>query len=39
MKMRVRQAIGAALADEMRADPSVILLGEDVAVAGGPFKK
>ncbi len=38
MKMRVRQAIGAALADEMRADPAVILMGEDVAVAGGPFK-
>jgi pyruvate dehydrogenase E1 component beta subunit len=38
MKMRVRQAVGAALADEMRADPSVILMGEDVAVAGGPFK-
>jgi acetoin:2,6-dichlorophenolindophenol oxidoreductase subunit beta len=38
MKMRVRQAICAALRDEMRANPSVMLMGEDVAVAGGPFK-
>jgi pyruvate dehydrogenase E1 component beta subunit len=32
------EAIAAALADEMRADPSVVLLGEDVGQAGGPFK-
>lgn len=37
-KLRMRQAVVAALADEMRADPSVVVLGEDVAVAGGPFK-
>lgn len=37
-KMRVNQAIVAALADEMRSDPSVMVMGEDVAVAGGPFK-
>lgn len=37
-RMRMNQAIAAALADEMRADPSVVLLGEDVAAAGGPFK-
>ena len=36
--MRFRQAIVAALEDEMRADNSVIVFGEDVAVAGGPFK-
>lgn len=36
--MRFRQAIVAALHDEMQADPSVITFGEDVAVAGGPFK-
>lgn len=36
--MRVRQAIVSALADEMRADPSVMVFGEDVAVAEGPFK-
>jgi pyruvate/2-oxoglutarate/acetoin dehydrogenase E1 component len=37
-RMRVRQAIVSALADEMRADPSVMLLGEDIAAAEGPFK-
>jgi pyruvate dehydrogenase E1 component beta subunit len=37
-KMRFRQAVVAALADEMKSDPSVVLLGEDVAAAGGPFK-
>lgn len=37
-RMRVRQAIVQALADEMRANDSVVLLGEDVAAAGGPFK-
>jgi acetoin:2,6-dichlorophenolindophenol oxidoreductase subunit beta len=31
------RAIGAALADSMAADDSVILLGEDVGAAGGPF--
>lgn len=37
-KMRMNQAIAAGIADEMRADPSVVVLGEDVAAAGGPFK-
>jgi pyruvate/2-oxoglutarate/acetoin dehydrogenase E1 component len=37
-KMRMNQAIAAAIAEEMRADPSVMVLGEDVAAAGGPFK-
>ncbi|MGX5682792.1 alpha-ketoacid dehydrogenase subunit beta [Schumannella luteola] len=36
--LRFRQAIVAALEDEMAADESVIVFGEDVAVAGGPFK-
>lgn len=36
--LRMNQAIREALADEMRADPSVVILGEDVAVAGGVFK-
>jgi pyruvate dehydrogenase E1 component beta subunit len=36
--MRVRQAIVAALADEMRADESVIIFGEDIAEAEGVFK-
>ena len=35
---RMNQAIGQAIADEMRADPSVVLWGEDVADAGGVFK-
>lgn len=34
----MRQAVVAALVDEMRADPSVVVFGEDVAVAEGPFK-
>lgn len=34
----MNQAIAAALADEMREDPSVMVMGEDIAVAGGPFK-
>ena len=36
--MRFRQAIVAAFTDEMRADPSVMIFGEDVAEAEGPFK-
>jgi pyruvate dehydrogenase E1 component beta subunit len=34
----MNEAIARALADEMRADPSVIVLGEDVGAAGGVFK-
>lgn len=33
-----RQAIRQAIHDEMEADPSVVLLGEDVGAAGGVFK-
>lgn len=36
--LRMNEAICRALADEMRADPSVVVLGEDVAAAGGVFK-
>ncbi|MDI1288397.1 MAG: transketolase C-terminal domain-containing protein [bacterium] len=36
--LRMNQAIAMALADEMRADPTVVLFGEDVAAAGGVFK-
>ncbi len=32
------QAISGALAEEMAADPSVILLGEDIGAYGGAFK-
>lgn len=34
----MNQAIGRAIADEMRADATVVLWGEDVAAAGGVFK-
>lgn len=34
----MNQAIARAIDDEMAADPNVIVFGEDVAVAGGPFK-
>jgi acetoin:2,6-dichlorophenolindophenol oxidoreductase subunit beta len=37
-KMRMRQAVAAALADELRADPTVVVFGEDIAEAGGVFK-
>jgi acetoin:2,6-dichlorophenolindophenol oxidoreductase subunit beta len=33
-----RIAVAQAIADEMRDDPSVLLLGEDVGVAGGVFQ-
>ncbi len=33
-----REAIAAALLDEMRADPKVLVMGEDVGEAEGPFK-
>ena len=32
------QAVNEALAEEMRRDPSIVILGEDVAEAGTPFK-
>jgi pyruvate dehydrogenase E1 component beta subunit len=34
-----RQAIREALFEEMRRDPSVIVMGEDVGAAGGVFKQ
>ena len=37
-EMTYRQAIRVALDDAMAADGSVVLLGEDIAKAGGPFK-
>jgi pyruvate dehydrogenase E1 component beta subunit len=36
-EIRMVRAINQALADAMDADPSVIVLGEDIGVAGGPF--
>jgi pyruvate/2-oxoglutarate/acetoin dehydrogenase E1 component len=38
VELTYREAIGAALADELEADPTVLLMGEDVATAGGVFK-
>lgn len=38
VEMTYRDAINLALKDEMTADPSVVLLGEDVAASGGVFK-
>jgi pyruvate/2-oxoglutarate/acetoin dehydrogenase E1 component len=37
-KIWIRQAVLRALDDAMKDDPSVIVLGEDIAAAGGPFK-
>jgi pyruvate dehydrogenase E1 component beta subunit len=34
----MNQAIALAMAEEMRTDPDIILMGEDVADAGGVFK-
>ena len=38
VELTYREAINLALAEEMAADASVVLLGEDVAAAGGVFK-
>ncbi len=37
-RMRMNQAVAAAIADEMREDADVVMFGEDIAAAGGPFK-
>jgi pyruvate dehydrogenase E1 component beta subunit len=36
--MRYREALNLALAEELRADPTVFLMGEDIGVFGGAFK-
>jgi pyruvate/2-oxoglutarate/acetoin dehydrogenase E1 component len=38
VELTYREAITAALADELELDPMVLLMGEDVATAGGVFK-
>lgn len=38
MRVRMNQAVAMAIAEEMRADPTVVLWGEDVAEPGGVFK-
>ena len=37
-QLTFREAIARAIAQEMRRDESVVLLGEDVGAAGGVFK-
>ena len=37
-RVLVRRAVLQALHDELENDPAVIVMGEDIAVAGGPFK-
>jgi|TARA_B110000483_G_scaffold90218_1_gene111448 pyruvate/2-oxoglutarate/acetoin dehydrogenase E1 component len=37
-KLSYRDAVAAAMAQEMRRDENVVFLGEDVGVAGGVFK-
>lgn len=37
-EISLSKAVNEAIAEEMRRDPTVILLGEDVAEAGTPFK-
>lgn len=37
-QLTYRDAVAAGMAQEMRRDPNVVLLGEDVARAGGVFK-
>ena len=38
MRLRMNQAIALAIAEEMQRDGDVVVFGEDVAVAEGPFK-
>src|SRR5713226_3194808 len=37
-ELTLGQAVNEALAEELRRDPSVFVIGEDVAEAGTPFK-
>ncbi len=37
-ELTYRDAVAAGIAQEMRRDPSLVMLGEDVAAAGGVFK-
>ena len=37
-QLTYRQAIAAGIAQEMRRDPMVVVIGEDVAIAGGVFR-
>src|SRR5881409_1896036 len=37
-ELTISQAVNEALAEELRRDPTIFLIGEDVAEAGHPFK-
>src|SRR6266542_4600879 len=37
-ELTISQAVNEALAEELRRDPTVFVIGEDVAEAGTPFK-
>jgi acetoin:2,6-dichlorophenolindophenol oxidoreductase subunit beta len=37
-ELTYRDAVAAGIAQEMRRDPNVVLIGEDIAAAGGVFK-
>src|SRR3954454_19049061 len=37
-ELTMAQAVNEALAEELRRDPTVFLIGEDIAEAGHPFK-
>jgi acetoin:2,6-dichlorophenolindophenol oxidoreductase subunit beta len=37
-ELTYREAVAVGIAQEMRRDPSIVMLGEDVAAAGGVFK-
>ena len=37
-ELTYRQAVAYGIAQEMRRDPSLVILGEDIAAAGGVFK-
>src|SRR5438445_10181314 len=37
-EMRYREALGAALREELRGDERVVLMGEDIGVFGGAFR-
>ena len=38
VELTYREAVNAALTDELERDPAVLLMGEDIATAGGVFK-
>ncbi|HEX7247078.1 MAG TPA: alpha-ketoacid dehydrogenase subunit beta, partial [Actinomycetota bacterium] len=37
-ELTYREAVARGIAQEMRRDPALVMLGEDVAAAGGVFK-